>query len=225
MRTSLPVSLTHAPASRSLRGAGEQPQLSPKRGRANPAGLAQPRRPYLPGSSSAQRPARCPAARGVQERATGRMLPGKCGASQVGHFPERDTGCAPPSWRRFREAGRGLQDSRDASCRLTGPPTPAPQRAEGPNPQSSGEAWRLCLGSRLCSEPTGPEGNKEPRPPRPASASPPRAALSPSRRPLCLPAKHRSVVDAHAPTQSPALLTIELGCVFNLPTPCVNDLI
>lgn len=54
-----------------------------------------------------------------------------------------------------------------AACGVSHSCSPWSQ-AVGPNPRSPGGAWSLCLGSGLCSEPTSPEGNKEPGPPRPS---------------------------------------------------------
>lgn len=155
---------------------------------------------------SAHRPA---ASRKGHERNVARemrRIPGRL-------FDPEYSGYAPPSCRRLREARRGRLGG---VWRLLSPASSLPLSlsrvaSQGPEPQSPGEAWPLCLGSGISSEPTSREGNKEPRPPRPS------LRLSPTRRfttflktPLSAWEAQVSTGGAHTPAQSP-FLTIELG--------------
>lgn len=152
-------------------------QLSPKRVQAKPSPASPNVAPVTAPPLFARHPGCHPPAasrKGPQE---------ECYSSNVERpgsviFPRRDSRCAPPCGR-FREARKGILGSMWRLSRLTRPAHSCSlgSRAVGPNPQSPAEAWPLCLGSGLSSEPISQDENKEPQQPLY-----PNLRLSPTRR-------------------------------------------
>lgn len=152
MRTSLPVRLAWAPPARVL-GAVKRAQHRPERVRRNPRAPGRRARslPWRPGMGL----------RGVAREkwsVPGLLLPPEGLAARASFSPAVWGG---PE----RTPGRRVAPPPSCSSR---PPWLSWVASPGPNPQSSDEAWPLCLGSGLSSKPTGPEANKKPRPSRPS---------------------------------------------------------
>lgn len=160
--------MTQAPAPGFLWAAGKKLQLSPKRVQAKPSPASPTAAPVTAPPPFPWHPGERPPASGIQERATGGMLPLTCAASQVCYSPRGTRGARLPAGG-VGGPRKGARAACGASSRL---PRPAHScslgsRAVGPHPESPAEARPLCLGSGLSLEPISPEENKEPRPRRP----------------------------------------------------------